>query len=112
MAVGYSSIFWPSFHELKGYILTSNANLENVENWEASDGISPIGVEKVINHLHIADIQHSACEDIAKDKIIFFGENLKEIYQAKLAWQFPEKPCVVEFFHSANNENLIDYQLT
>lgn len=111
LAVGYSSIFWPSFQELKGYILTAHANLANVETWEASQGMTPKSLEKVINHLHIADIQHSACEDIAKDKIVFLGETLKEIYQAKLAWQFPEKPCVVEFYHS-ENDDLIDYQLT
>jgi len=112
LAVGYTSVFWPSFTEYSGYILNSNADLESVRSWEASEGITPLGVEKAMNHLHIADIQHLACEDIAKDKIIFLGNTLREIYQAKLAWQFPDKPCVVEFYQSENEDDLIDYQLT
>jgi len=65
----------------------------------------------VLNHFHIADIQHAYCEDLSKDKVIYLGNILMEIYQAKLAWEFPNKPCLVEFSHPENTDDLVDYQL-
>ncbi len=65
-----------------------------------------------MNHLHIADIQHYGCEDISKDKIILLGNVLKEIYEAKLKWQFPDRPCIVEFYIPQDDEDLRDCQIS
>jgi len=39
------------------------------------------------------------CEDASKDKLLLLGNVLKEVYQAKLLWQFPDRPCSVEFIY-------------
>lgn len=40
----------------------------------------------MMNHLHIADIQHYGCEDISRERLVYLGRVLLEIYRAKLAW--------------------------
>jgi len=70
-----------------------------------------------MNHLHILDIHypaaiHYSVDDASKDKILLLGNVLKEIYQAKLKWQFPDRPCTVEFSIPDDPEDLIGYELS
>lgn len=116
LAVGYTSIFCPNFVEYGGYIFQAEEVDENlisaVKRWESSNGTTRQGVEWVINHLHISDIQHNACEDISKDKLLVIGRALKKIYEAMLSFQFPERPCVVEFQIPEDEDNLDSYQIS
>lgn len=112
LAVGYATVFWPEFQELNGYILRAGITLESVKSWESQPERSKKQVECALNHLHVADIQAAYCEDLTKDKVIYLGNVLKEIHQAKLLWCFPNSPCNVELYQPDNPEDLIDYQLT
>ena len=93
LAVGYASIFWPTFTLIEGYILPQGVSEGSLRSWEQG-GRSRQSIEWVINHVHIADI-HYGREDISIDKLLVIGNVLKEIYEAKLAWQFPDRPCLV-----------------
>ena len=55
----------------------------------------------------LADIQYVGCPDLSEDKVMVLGKTLKEIYDAKLAWQFPGRPCRVEFFVPDDRTDLI-----
>ena len=112
LAVGYTSVFWPEFVEFEGYILRNEFSEDALREFAAQEGSSRKSVEWLMNHLHIADIQHYGCKDIAKDKIILLGNVLKEIYEAKLKWQFPDRPCMVEFYIPEDREDLMDYQIS
>jgi hypothetical protein len=112
LAVGYSEIFWPKFELRKGYILRSGMLDETIAGFENQRNSTPRSVEWVLNHLHIADIQTPYCEDGSKDKLVFLGNILQEIYRAKLAWQFPDRPCVVEFYTPDDPDDLIQYQIS
>jgi len=112
LAVGYASIFWPTFVEFERYIFTEGFSINSVRGFESQNGSIPKSVEWIINHLHIADIQHYGCEDISKDKIVLLGNTLKEIYESKLKIQYPDKPCVVEFYQPEDSNDLIQYQLS
>lgn len=111
LAVGYASIFWPEFVEFNDYILRKGFSEDALKGFESREGTTRKAVEAVMNHLHIADIQHYAFPDISKDKIVLLGNILREIYEAKLAWQFPERPCVVEFYIPPDEDDLIEYQI-
>jgi hypothetical protein len=65
-----------------------------------------------MNHLHIADIQHYGCPDLTRDRILVLGKVLTEMYEAKLAWQFPGRPCRVSFFIPENESDLMAYEIT
>jgi hypothetical protein len=97
LAVGYASVFWPEFVEFDGYILRKGFSETSLRGFAAREGSSRQSVEWVMNHLHIADVQSYGCKDISKDKVVLLGKVLKEIYQAKLRCQFPDRPCIVEF---------------
>ena len=117
LAVGYVSIFCPKFIEFEDYIFQSDEPveeqfIENIRGFESREGSTPASVEWVINHLHIADLQYRGCEDISSDKLIVLGNALKETYEARLAYFFPNKPCVVEFYIPDNPEDYDEYQLS
>ncbi|MGC8552426.1 MAG: hypothetical protein ACP5O7_06115 [Phycisphaerae bacterium] len=111
LAVGYSAIFWPRLVEFEQYVLREGFSLGPRRDFERACGGDRRKVEAVMNHLHIADIQHYGCKDINRQRVVYLGRVLSEIYKAKLAWQFPTKQFEVWFNDSAGDD-LIAYQLT
>lgn len=112
LAVAYLSVFCPQFVEFEGYILRDGFQLSSLRGFEKSCSGDRKAVEAVMNHLHIADIQHCGCEDILKDKVLLLGSKLKEIYEARLQWQFPDRPCTVSFYQPDNGDDLEAYEIT
>jgi hypothetical protein len=111
LAVGYTSIFWPAFTLIEGYILPQGVSEGSLRSFE-QNGRSRKSIEWVMNHVHIADIHHRGCGDISIDKLLVIGNVLKEIYEAKLHWQFPDRPCSVELFIPDDPGDLTGYQLS
>jgi hypothetical protein len=111
LAVGYASIFWPAFILFEDYILPDGFSEDALRSFERS-GRGRKSVEWVMNHFHIDGIQARGCRDISKDKLLVLGNVLKEIYEAKLHWQFPDHPCTVELLIPDDSENLREYQLS
>lgn len=112
LAIGYSTVFWPQFVLFEDYILREGFTAESVRKFEEQTKSDKRSVEAVFNHLHIADIQYHGCEDITEQRVIFLGRTLKEVYMAKLAWQFPDRPCEVSFLEPEDRTNLIGFQIT
>lgn len=112
LAVGYITIFWPEFIEFEEYILRKGFSEEALRGFEDQEKRNKLTVEAVMNHLHIADIQHFGCEDISKDKLILLGNTLKEIYEAKLQLQFPGKTFTVSFHVPNDEDDLMAYEIT
>lgn len=112
LAVGYTAVFWPEFVEYDGYILRDGFSEKSLRGFEGQSASTRKSVEWVMNHLHVADIQHFGCEDLTKDKLVFLGTVLKEIHQAKLQWRFPDRPCIVELYIPDDEDDLMQYQLS
>jgi hypothetical protein len=112
LAVGYSSIFWPEFVEFEGYVLRKGFSESSLRGFEKQEGFTRKDVERLMNHLHIADIQHVGCADVSEDKLIYLGRVLREIYEVKLKFQFPGRPCMVQFYTPPKADELIEYQIT
>lgn len=111
LAVGYASVFWPGFTLFDGYILRDGFLENNLRGFE-QQGQRRQSVEWVMNHLHLEDIQHGDCQDISRDKLLVLGNALKEIYEAKLQRQFPDRPCTVEFFIPDDPDDFTEYQIS
>jgi hypothetical protein len=111
LAIGYSSIFWPQFVEFERYALREGFSVESLRGFERQCAGERRRIEGAMNHLHVADIQHQGCEDITRERVVYLGHVVSEIYQAKLAWQFPSKRFEVHFDDSPA-EHLTDYELT
>ncbi len=112
LAVGYCTVFWPKFEIVGKYILTEGWTSEAVEGFEDGPNSTPQSVEWVMNHLHIVDIHCDNGVPATIDHLVRLGTVLKEIYEAKLSWQFPDRPCEVEFYIPDDPENLVEYQIS
>lgn len=117
LAVGYAAIYCPDFVEFEDYIFRCQESgyeeLKNlVRGFESQERSTPMSVEWVINHLHLSDLQYRGCEDISSDKLMFLGNALKEVYESRLAYKFPDKPCVVKFYIPEDQEDHDGYQLS
>lgn len=112
LAIGYLSVFWPELIEFEGYILRAGFAESSLRGFEESCSGDRAAVETMMNHLHIADIQHVGCADLSKDKVILLGNKLKEIYEARLQWQFPGRSFVVSFYQPEDPEDLEAYEVT
>jgi len=49
---------------------------------------------------------------LTRDKVTILGNVLTEMYEAKLARQFPSRPCRVSLFTPKDESDLIAYELT
>ena len=110
LLIGYSTIFWPEFIEFEGYVFRAGFSIESLRGFERSCNGDRRRVEGVMNHLHIADI-HFASDSATKERIVYIGRVLGDIYRAKLAWQFPSKRFEV-YFDDSDSECLTDYEIT
>lgn len=111
LAVGYSRIFWPKFVEFEGLILREGSfSAESVRGFmKQTKGDKP-SVEAVINHIHIERI-HGGRDEDSRERLVFVGNLLKDIYSVKLAHDFPGRAFEV-LFDDRYKEYLLDYELT
>jgi len=112
LAVGYLAIFWPSLELVDGHIVHQGVDRASIKDWASQPGSSRRSVETILNHRHLVDIQHTGCSDCSADKLLKLGYAQKEIYEAKLKWQFPDRPCEVSFFIPEDSEALEQYEIT
>lgn len=95
LAVGYSAVFWPEFVAFEKYVLRKGFVEESLRGFEQQADTNRQSVEWVMNHLHIAEL-HPLSDDTSHDKLIFLGNVLREIHEAKLARLFPDRAFFVE----------------
>lgn len=112
LAVGYASIFWPEFEEIEGYVLRKGISVEIIHDFESCEASSRRSVEATLNHIHLVDLHYRSCPDASPDKLVALGQVLKEIYEAKLKWQFPHRPCTVSLYVPDDPDALDDYELS
>lgn len=112
LAIGYATVFWPSFVEIGEYVVRAGVSEASLKAWASRDGATRKSVEAMVNHEHLADLQHMGCSDCSSDKLIALGRILKEIYEAKLAWQFPGRAFCVSLYTPEDPEDLRAYQIT
>lgn len=109
LAVGYSLMFWPSFVEHKGYILSEGFSTDSLESFEQTPARSKASIEWVMNHIHVLDLHGH--DTPSEEQVRYLGRNFSEIHRVKLAHDFPEREFIVEFNDEPGLE-LIDYQFS
>jgi hypothetical protein len=112
LAVGYAAVFWPQFAEYDGYVLREGFSVDSLRGFEKQTPGDRRAVETVMNHLHIADIQHFGCSDLSRDKLLLIGGVLKEIHEAKLRHDFPHRSFEVSLWEPDDPNDLIAYELS
>ena len=111
-AIGYSTIFWPTFIEIEGCIVRERVRKENVLQWITHCKGDTKSVEATVNHIHLEDLHHQDCADISPERLAYLGRVLKEIYECKLNRDYPNRKFEVIYEEPEVKENLSDYILT
>jgi hypothetical protein len=111
LACAYSLLFWPRFMELDGMVFRGEMSRQMLDSWKANCSSDPAKIEATANHIHISDVQYVGCPDLSLERVLYLGKLLKEIYQVKLAADFPDRSFVVDFYEPPDKK-LGEYQLT
>jgi hypothetical protein len=111
LAVGYSVLFWPSFIEHNGCVFFSDFSEESYRGFMQQCNGDRRQVETVMNHCHIFDYFSHANGHATAAQLLYLGRVLKEIWQVKLAADFPQR-CFTVSFAEGPYEDLHDYEVS
>ena len=111
-AIGYSAFFWPEFEFYRELILWGGRphSDKTIDNWISTLKGDLTAVEKMINHIHPCDFFLSNRAKTV-EQVLYLGQVLKEIWQAKLSRDFPDRHIIVEFTAIDPND-ATDYEIT
>jgi hypothetical protein len=108
--IGCARILWPSFVEHDGCIFLGDS--VNETNYQAflkqADG-NKQRVEAVMNHQHVVHL--FATELPTRELVLYIGRLMKQVWQVKLAHDFPGRNITVSFPQEDDLE-LLDYEIT
>jgi hypothetical protein len=111
LAVGYSTVFWPRFVEFEGYVLREGFSIDSLRGFQQQCKGSRRSVEWVMNHRHIGALHYHDFRRFTAEHALYLGRVLREIYQVKLAWQFPSRRFEV-IFDESEQPDLMAYEIT
>ena len=112
LAVGYAEYFWPEFDLVEGSIVRSGTTSDAIQQWNKTGSGDRRTIEATMNHMHLIDIHYHDQENQTEDLFLRLGTVLAEIYEAKLQWQFPDRPCTVSLLIPENRQEFSSYQIT
>ena len=112
LAVGYAALLWPEFELVNNHLVRAGTTEDAVQEFGRSAGATRRSVEATVNHLHLWDLHYVGCKDCTADKLLALGKVLKEMHEARLQWQFPDRPCTVTLSIPEDAQDLGGYQLT
>jgi len=108
--VGCARILWPSFVEHDGCILMGDSVDEsNYQAFLKSANGNKRTVEATMNHQHVLHL--FATELPTRELVLYVGRLMKQIWQVKLAHDFPGRKITV-FFPQEDDLELLDYEIT
>lgn len=111
LAVGYSRLFWPEFTEYESCVFFAGFSIDSYRGFMEQCKGDRRSVETVMNHRHVFDYFSHNGGSASEAQIIYLGRILKEIWQTKLARDFPRRRFVVSFPEGPYKE-LIHYEIS
>ena len=111
LAVGYSRLFWPDFVEHESCVFFADFSPDSYCGFMERCKGDRRAVESVMNHRHVFDYFSHHGGSATEAQIVYLGRLLRDIWQAKLARDFPGRKFVVDFFEGPF-EDLIQYEVT
>ena len=110
--IGYARIFWPQFMEYDDCVFFADRFTEkNYRAFMEQTKGDKRAVEVVMNHWHIEDMFCRAEPRPTREMILYIGRLLKDIWQTKLARDFPNRSVTVSF-PEEYQEDLLNYEIS
>ena len=109
--IAYAELLWPDFVEYDGCILRAGFSEEAYGGFMEQTSGDKRAVEAVLNHVHIIDLIPGAYDSgPTEEQAVYLGRLMKEMWEAKLAKEFPSREFVVVF--ADRGEALEDLEVT
>lgn len=109
-AIGYTFVFWPEFVAVGPYVLrASRFDAESLRGWEEATHGNIQAIEAVINHEHLVDLHSN--DEPTETQIRYLGNVVREMWEAKLLREFPDRSFEV-VFNDEPGLDLLDYEVT
>ena len=106
-----SKLFWPAFIEHRDCILRGDAfSQEHFDGFMTATKHDKRSVEHVVNHLHVVDIFPD--HPLTLSQVLFVGRTLREMWEAKLARDFPERVFLVTFQEPLDEDDVLEGEVT
>ena len=113
--IGYAELFWPDFNEFDGCVLRGEVNEANFRAWMERLNGDRRAVEKVMNRVDLNYLFDGNYSIAATDfQLSYLGCLLREMWEAKLRREFPDRWFAVEFHEDPSNlddEPLVTFSL-
>lgn len=110
-AIAYAELFWPDFVNYDGCIFRIAMDEETYHKWIKVTNGNKTSVEEVVNHIHILDFFPNVKEPPSKEQVRHLGLKLRDMWEAKVKRDFPNRDIIVHFLDS-DTDDLVDYQVT
>lgn len=110
-AIAYASLFWPDFVLHGEYLLIGKPDPEYFAQWIVTCDGNKTAVESLLNHRHLTDLFANSPEQPSIAVLDHLGQRLKEMWQCKLARDFPNLPARVEY-HGAECADMGEHVIT
>lgn len=89
-AVAAAKLFWPDFVEHDGCVFHAfRFSLQNYKTWQEKFEGNASEIERMVNHVHLAQDLFSDFEDMAYHNVLFLGQVLLKTWKHALETQFP-----------------------
>jgi hypothetical protein len=111
-AIGYAWLFWPSFVVHDDCILGEGFAEDTYRGFLDQAKGDKSAVEAVMNHVHIAEMFSASDKRPTPQQLQWLGERLRDMWDAKLKRDFPEKNVKVSFHVPEDPAKLREYELT
>lgn len=109
--IAYAELLWPDFVEHDGCILSAGFGEENYQTFLQAQKGDKRATEALMNHRHVVDLIPGAYESgPTEDQARYLGRLLREMWEAKLAREFPERRFVVLF--EDGGDDITDFVVT
>jgi hypothetical protein len=112
VAIGFSEIFWPPFIEYDDMVFRGSSEtpicgeaVANIESWLTRFDGNRSEVERMINHEHLIDLFWERSRSGGNDQIAYLGRVVREMWAAKLKFDFPNRKFVVDLEIDVPDEN-------
>ena len=101
--IGYAELLWPDFTEFDGCVFRGEVDATNHQGWMDQLGGDRAAVERVCNHVDLIYLIESYAETATDAHLTYLGRLLQDMWQAKLAREFPDRRFAVELHDDPSN---------
>jgi hypothetical protein len=110
-AIGYSTIFWPTFTVHGEYVFLDSPSAEGIQQWVDLCQGDKREVESALNHRHLVDLFRNSSFGPNHEILEAMGFLLKDMWSCKLKIDYPSRFFEV-LLDMGTEATLQDYQIT